>query len=139
MISKTVSFKTTDGNIHASIEDAQRHEIVSFFNRDLETPIENYTTLEVANFIMDNRDRMVDLLTTKANSKPSAGTLGNSADQLGAVAGNSMALTKAVASQVSKNQVIRRSKLKQSAPSARKSSGANSSWRNGVANPANRL
>ena len=72
MISKTVSFKTTDGKIHASIEDAQRHEIVSFFNRDLETPIENYTTLEVANFIMDNRDRMVDLLTTKANSKPKA-------------------------------------------------------------------
>ena len=72
MISKTVSFKTTDGKIHASIEDARWHEIVCHLN-NAETYNMDRTAAEgLALILIKDCERFVDLLTLKASSKPSA-------------------------------------------------------------------
>jgi hypothetical protein len=72
MISKTVSFKTTDGKIHASIEDAQRHEIQQFLINPETHNMDMSQADRVAGILIQDHERFVDLLTLKASSKPSA-------------------------------------------------------------------
>lgn len=68
MIQKTTSFKTTDGKVHASIEEAQKHELTEFIGS-----VEFSNGVEpVVIFLLKNRDKIVDLLTTKASSKLAA-------------------------------------------------------------------
>jgi hypothetical protein len=72
MISKTVSFKTTDGKIHASIEDAQKHEIKQHLINPETHNMDVSQADVVAEILIQGRERFVDLLTLKASSKPSA-------------------------------------------------------------------
>lgn len=65
MIQFTKSYKTSDGQVFGTIEDAQYHEL--------------QTTLGLSNdsnniigVIMKNKDVIIDILTTTPNSKPKA-------------------------------------------------------------------
>ncbi len=69
MIEFTKSYKTADGNVFGSIEDAQRHEVASIFTK---TPFS--TAAEAAEIVLNNKTILVDILTTTPNSKPKART-----------------------------------------------------------------
>ncbi len=69
MIEFTKSYKTADGQVFASIEDAQTHEIEDLFEKNsFETPA------EVAKVVLKNKTILVDILTTTPTSKPKART-----------------------------------------------------------------
>lgn len=70
MIEKCQSFKTSDGSMHASIEAAQQHEIKEFLSQRF-----NGSDLDadaVATALIKDKNSVVDILTMKATSKPSA-------------------------------------------------------------------
>lgn len=64
MIEFVKAFKTEDGKTHASIEEAQKHS--------LSVLLENVSAEETSSFLVRNRDKVVDILTTKKSSKPRA-------------------------------------------------------------------
>jgi len=68
MIQKIPAFQTDDGFTHASVEEAQKHQ--------LQIELSKCTGLSEPNsaaaFIMANVDRFIDILTTTATSKPKA-------------------------------------------------------------------
>ena len=76
MIEFTKSYKTGDGNVFATIEKAQKHELSVLF--------EPHPTLQatglpsepmnewIAEIVLDNKDKIVDILTTTTTSKPKA-------------------------------------------------------------------
>ena len=70
MIQKTQSFQTSDGKIHSTISEAQRHEIVELI-KEIESP-ELTAVDRIAEHLVNHQDRVVDILTTKATSKPKA-------------------------------------------------------------------
>ena len=70
MIEKCSSFKTSDGTVHASIAEAQRPELESLLNDN--TQLNKDMIPNVAAILMSCRDAIVDLLTTKATSRPKA-------------------------------------------------------------------
>lgn len=67
MITFTKSYSTTDGQIFASIEAAQRHELEVALMQGGLTDSPNIATI-----IMDKKDVFVDILTMTPNSKPKA-------------------------------------------------------------------
>jgi hypothetical protein len=67
MIEKTHSFKTSDGNLWPTIEEAQKHELELFLK---EAKFEDGTNLATA--LLDKRAHIVDLLTMKATSHAKA-------------------------------------------------------------------
>lgn len=72
MISKTVSFKTTDGTIFTTIEEAKKHEIAKFLGT---TPLlEGNSPMisDLSGLLIANSEKIIDLLTTKAGSKLAA-------------------------------------------------------------------
>lgn len=69
MIEFTKSYKTSNGQVFGTIEEAQAHEIESLFNMN-EVCLTSSATL--TQFILKNKDKMVDILTTTPNSKPKA-------------------------------------------------------------------
>lgn len=75
MITFVKAFKTEDGKTHATIEEAQRYEIASML---LEArPISVATSgdqqySDVAQWMVENSTKIVDVLTTKPTSKPRA-------------------------------------------------------------------
>lgn len=69
MIQKTLSFTTSDGAIHATVELAQRHELVDFLKSSELVP----DSLEkIADHLIECKEAIVDLLTMKASSRPKA-------------------------------------------------------------------
>lgn len=70
MIQKATFFTTTDGKPHATIELAQRHELMSFLDMKDIKPAGNSQSL--ADALLENKEHIVDLLTMKAGSKPKA-------------------------------------------------------------------
>jgi len=62
MIQFTKSYKTTDGQVFGSIRDAQIHELLLAANLDQKT----------AEYVLENKDKVIDILTTTPNSKPKA-------------------------------------------------------------------
>lgn len=70
MIEKCQSFKTSDGEIHSSIEVAQKHELSKFLE-SLEIGASDDES-KIAELLIGNKDKIVDLLTMKASSKPKA-------------------------------------------------------------------
>jgi len=74
MIEKTVSFKTTDGAIHATVELAQRHELAKFLEESgiLAVGAGAGAGEVLAAGLIEQKDRIVDILTMKASSKPKA-------------------------------------------------------------------
>lgn len=69
MIEFTKSYKTADGQVFGSIEEAQKHEVKAALN--LSTDGGN-TPDTIAAIIMDKKDILVDILTMTPNSKPKA-------------------------------------------------------------------
>jgi hypothetical protein len=65
MIEFTKGYKTSDGKLVATIAEAQLHELTLLLSGT--THQEN-----VAKYILDNKDKFVDILTTTATSKPKA-------------------------------------------------------------------
>jgi hypothetical protein len=76
MIEFTKSYKTSDGQVFGTIEEAQKHELSVLF---LPHPILQATGLPsepmndwIAEMVLDNKETIIDILTTKSNSKPKA-------------------------------------------------------------------
>lgn len=67
MITKASSFKTEDGQIHASIENAQKHEIALLTIGYKEKHPDD--EIIICEWVFENRDKLIDILTTKATSK----------------------------------------------------------------------
>lgn len=65
MITFTKSYKTPDGQVHATLEEAQKHELEAVFNCFDKA-------IDIAKTIIENKDLIVDILTTTPNSKPKA-------------------------------------------------------------------
>ena len=70
MIQKSTSFKTDDGQIFGTIEEAQKHTIKLLLAPVLKTAPEK--TAEIADAILADRDKIIDCLTMKPSSKPTA-------------------------------------------------------------------
>jgi len=62
MIEFTKSYKTSDGQVFGSIEEAQIHELLLVVNLDKDQ----------AEYVIQHKDKVVDILTTTPNSKPKA-------------------------------------------------------------------
>jgi hypothetical protein len=69
MIEFTKGYKTSDGKLVATIAEAQLHELTTLLSGKV-TQGEQSTT--VAKYILENKDKFVDILTTTATSKPKA-------------------------------------------------------------------
>ena len=67
MIEFTKSYKTADGQVFGSIEDAQTHEIEVLFEKN---PFD--TPHDAAAIVLKNKTIFIDILTTTPNSKPKA-------------------------------------------------------------------
>lgn len=79
MIQKTRSYTTTDGTIHATIEQAREHELLSLTTLEIDnsrpTEVDGFSEQQVAvicKFMVANAEAIIDLLTTKATSRPAA-------------------------------------------------------------------
>ena len=69
MIEFTKSYKTADGQVFGSIEDAQVHEVEVLFEKN---PFD--TPKDAAAIVLKNKTVLIDILTTTPNSKPKART-----------------------------------------------------------------
>lgn len=67
MIEKCTSFKTSDGEIHASIEKAQNHVLERIL---MSKGVSD--SAGIASTILENKDEIIDCLTMTASSKPKA-------------------------------------------------------------------
>jgi hypothetical protein len=67
MIEFTKSYKTADGQVFGSIEDAQTHEIETLFEKN---PFDN--PHDAAAIVLKNKTILIDILTMTPNSKPKA-------------------------------------------------------------------
>lgn len=71
MITKTQSFQTSDGTIHASIEDAQAWELKALLMQDT-LNLSKEQQDATAKILVTYRDKVIDALTTGPRSKPKA-------------------------------------------------------------------
>lgn len=70
MITKTKAYTSSDGQVHATLEAAQRAELTAIFAvEDGHTPL---TTVETVHELLTNADRIKDILTTCTRSRPGA-------------------------------------------------------------------
>jgi len=70
MIQFTKSYKTTDGQVFGSVEQAQLHELEALLQK---VPGNNAASpASVAKHLLDNKAVLIDVLTTNPNSKPKA-------------------------------------------------------------------
>jgi hypothetical protein len=69
MIEFTKSYKTADGQVFATIGEAQTHDLSTELAKVIPNPLE---IPQVAQFLLDQKDVIVDILTTTPNSKPKA-------------------------------------------------------------------
>lgn len=67
MITKIMSFQTSDGEIHASIEKAQNHVLEKILMSK-----GTADSAKIASIILENKDEVIDCLTMTASSKPKA-------------------------------------------------------------------
>jgi len=67
MIAFTKAFVTGDGQTHASLEEAQKHELKGIFSSAAMTDVDNAVAA-----VINHKEAIVDILTTKPNSKPKA-------------------------------------------------------------------
>jgi hypothetical protein len=76
MIQFTKSYKTGDGQIFGTIEEAQHHELVLALTKiqlPNGLPSKGVVSLEdVAALVLNGKDVLIDILTTTPNSKPKA-------------------------------------------------------------------
>lgn len=74
MIEFTKSYKTTDGEVFATIEEAKRHELILAFKQiNMGEGVLKDTFFEdVATLVLTTQDEIIDILTMTPNSKPKA-------------------------------------------------------------------
>jgi hypothetical protein len=70
MIEFTKSYRTADGQVFGTIEQAQSHELSQLFKQCSLTSVGS--TLDIAKMVLEKKDLIVDILTTTPNSKPKA-------------------------------------------------------------------
>lgn len=72
VIEFTKAFKASDGNAYFTIQEAQGAELEQLF-RTLPAAIDAADlSAEVASFVVENSDKIVDILTTTESSRPKA-------------------------------------------------------------------
>lgn len=64
MITKINAYKSSDGTAHSTLEEAQKHALKLLLKETKVQIVDNV----LVDSIMDNRDKIVDILTTKPNS-----------------------------------------------------------------------
>lgn len=67
MITRTPSYECSDGNVFVKLETAQGHELSLLF-KDLAAP----TPTTIADVLVKNAEKVIDVLTTTATSKSKA-------------------------------------------------------------------
>lgn len=73
MIEFTKSYKTQDGQVFGTIEQAQTHELGQIFKQCNPTP-SGQQQIDIARMVLEKKDIIIDILTTTPNSKPKART-----------------------------------------------------------------
>jgi hypothetical protein len=71
MLTFVKAYQTSDGQTHASLEAAQQHEISEMLADGNPLPTPTHLP-DIAKMIMDHRDKILDILTTKPSSRPAA-------------------------------------------------------------------
>lgn len=72
MIQKTQAFKSSDGDIYANIEDAQKAELEVLLKPQLPTELTDYQIGYITNALVELSPKVIDILTTTATSIPAA-------------------------------------------------------------------
>jgi len=79
MIEFIKSYACSDGNVFATLERAQEHEIISLLKKNIGNQtdlgpvvLEPATVTAAAVILVSNADKVVDILTTTAKSRPKA-------------------------------------------------------------------
>lgn len=72
MIEFTKSYKTADGEVFATIEEAKRHELVIALKKINIPQGANVSMDDVATLVLTAQDEIIDILTMSPNSKPKA-------------------------------------------------------------------
>lgn len=74
MIELTKSFKTSDGRVWTTIEQAQQNELTLLYDAFVEKGNPEMTDADVTTvkFILANKAKILDILSTKTNSRPRA-------------------------------------------------------------------
>lgn len=72
MIQKTQAFKSSDGEIHASIGEAQFAELTNLLEPSIASAVNEQNGRYVINAILENALKIIDILTTTPNSLPAA-------------------------------------------------------------------
>lgn len=74
MITRTTGYASSDGTVHRTLEGAQRAEIVEIFKAHAgPSPKADPWTVEyMADIVMQNSTKLLDILTTTSRSKPRA-------------------------------------------------------------------
>lgn len=70
MIEFTKAYKTQDGQTFGDLKEAQAHELEELlapFHKE-----EGMSTTDIAGWIVDNSDKVIDILTTNESSRPKA-------------------------------------------------------------------
>lgn len=62
MITRTNAFQTSDNKTHASLEEAQKHELELLWAQSTDTP-------DMPSWVLANQAKIIDILTTTATSK----------------------------------------------------------------------
>lgn len=72
MIQFTKSYKTEDGQVFATIEEAKRHELILALQQITVPSGANLPYDDIATLLLTAQDEVVDILTTTPHSKPKA-------------------------------------------------------------------
>jgi len=72
MITKTKAYTSSDGQVHATLEAAQRAELTAIFPACGATDSGYWPTDAIVNVICANADKIKDVLTTSNKSRPGA-------------------------------------------------------------------
>lgn len=72
-IKKTVGYASSDGVVHATVEGAQKAELIKLFSPEGQGPSDSVWNAErLAEHALANVDKLVDVLTTGPKSRPKA-------------------------------------------------------------------
>ncbi len=72
MIQFTRSFCCSDGNVFSSLTLAQKHELGKLIKDTVGQSVENLSPTSAADIIVAHADKVIDILTTTATSRPKA-------------------------------------------------------------------
>lgn len=70
MITKTKSYQTEDGTVHATLQEAQLHEVSVLIDKMFVADGPTLAKTDVAKFLVAEREKLVDILTTTEKSRP---------------------------------------------------------------------